>query len=301
MKKFIKNIFLSYMLFIAILLIGCSKKATTNTENISEPTINAEYYKKLGYHTIDYDENIEIICDETTKVTIKDFQIMVPNNSEITVNFNSNNSEFEYNNGNYISYSKGEVLTNFVINSELFDLNNCSIKIKKDTNISAKFKNFKTIGIAVYAVIDESDEEYQLFKNNEFTSSEVLEYKNNELTSTLMNLLCVYSNDASSIEDFAENKMLFSTTFKSTTENLEDNKFKLNISIEVFIETTKILPYTILKDENNNIYLYKLNENTDYLTTKTTIENISNTNSNLDCIEITFSHDLSFSDEYERI
>lgn len=293
MKNFIKTILCCFVAVTIFMCTSCSK-SDDNTEN-SQPTINAEYYKGLGYHTITFDNHTKIICENENKVTIDSNTIMVANNTNITIAFNTDNSEYILNNGNYVSYTSGKILSSFNVNTSIIDLDNTTIKTKEDLSISANFSNFKTIGVAVYAAILHN-EEYNKFVNNEFSNQEILSYNSNTITTSLNNLLFTYSNTATTKNDFFETALNSNTTFKSETSNLNNDKFKVKLSLEIFIETTEVFCYLILKDAENNIHLFKVDSHKDFFNNSISLENLSNENSNLDKIEIILSDNLSFSD-----
>lgn len=300
MKRILKSLFSLFLILFVFVSVGCSENNsdTPNSQDTpTTPTINEEYYKKLGYHTITYDSNILIECTDENVVIIDTTKIMTPNNTSITIKFNeTQNTGFENNNGKYINFSNGTYLSGFSVNTLTYNGNSSTIKVTTDLTISAKFTNFKTIGAAAYAIIPE-DEESSKFKNNEF--DELLTFDGNQISTTLNNMFYFYATNLS-LENYQTDKLKNNIVLASKTTIVDSQKFNANVAIEFPIDANEVYAYLLLVDENNNLILYFIENSQTVIGKSFEKSNISNSNSNLNSITIKLVADITTTDEYKK-
>ncbi len=285
MKRFL-NIFLSLVIIAFIFTLpACSNTDDDDNSN----TANKEYYLALGYHSITLDNYTDIVYGNANndKVTIDESTIMLPHNSKFSITFNlSNNTNFVFNNSNYICFETGKVLSNFTDGTNTYDIYENEITLKTDISISATFENFRTAGIAICPLTDNETQKPDITKKfNTFP--------------TTPNLLCYYSTD-SSFESFENNneKIVATTVYLTTPIALQNNKFELDICLETYLDTTKVYAYLVLIDENNCFYFFEKEFGTDFMNETLVFDNLSNANSNISKIKLSLSHDLSTREEY---
>lgn len=287
MKRFF-NIFLSLVIIsLIIILPACSN----NDDGDNNSNANEEYYLALGYYSITFDKYSSIIYDNKNndKVMISDSKIMLPHNSKFSIAFNlNNNSDFKFNNSNYINFSTGKILSTFTDGNKFYDIHDNSITLKNNLEITATFENFKVLGVAIFPIT----------ANNE-TSIPNLSGSFDMPPTDYKDLLYYYSKD-SSYESFANDtsQIVSKTTYKTTTTLLQDNKFELNICLETFLDTLSVQSYLILEDNSNNFYFYQKSFDDDFINTPVVFDNLSNPNSNIHKITLSLSYDLTTRDEY---
>ena len=286
MKRFF-NIFLSLVIIAVILILpACSN----NDDDSSNSTANEEYYSALGYHSITFDKYTNIIYnnENNDKAVISETKIMLPHNSTFSVSFNTeSNTDFHLNNSNHINFKTGKILSTFTDGSKNYDIHNNSIVLKDDLNISATFENFKTLGVAIFPIANDLD------------SAPDLSGKFSEISTIHSNLLYYYSKDAT-YESFANdtNQIVSKTSYLTTAIPIQNNKFQLDVCLEIYFDTISVNAYLILKDESNNYYFFEKAFDDDFIDTPLVFDNLSNTYSNIDKITLSLSHDLTTKDEY---
>ncbi len=278
----LKSILCLCLISIIFIVSGCSKNNDTTTE---EPTKNKEYYTLLGYHTITIDNYVKITADETVDlVSISKTELMVPNNSKVTISFDlENNKDFSFNNENYINISSGLVLSSFNYDEAIID-NGSTKTIKKDVSISANLESFKILGIAVFAASS--------------NSPDLSPYSGKFQSPSDFNSLLYFISEDDTADSFKTDKVSTNTIVK-VSSNTSNNKLEAVADIEVYAETTTAYIYLILKDSSDNYYLYK-SDNTLSLNESLTIDSLSSENSKLNKITIFVSDDISTKDTYEK-
>lgn len=285
LKKYIK-IFIGIASCFILLFVSCFFASCSNNSNDTDSeSPNEIYYRNLGYHSITFDKYANITSDEEI-VSISETKIMVANNTTITVNFNlESNIKFSENNGNFVNFEDGLIFSNFKINSDIHEIENNSIVVKKDLTIETNLNNFVTLGVAINSICDLTPT--KISRTGKFDN----------INTILNNLLYFYAND-SSISAFENDNLISSTTINSSTETISNDRFNLIISAEIFNDTSEIFLYLILEDSDKNYYLYKVNTPQTFLDNEITISNLSNSNSKLSSIKLTLSHDITVKDEY---
>lgn len=288
-----KNIFKSFICFILVtftlIISGCSNKNSnennSTNNNPQQEEHNEEYYSMLGYHKIEFDDYIKITSEDENVVEINTKKLMVPNNTNISISFNAeNNSDFKLNNNNFVNFKDGTILSSFKVNDTSYNPFNLSIKIKKDTTISAEFVSFETVGVSCYQ-IDE-------FKEPTVDCSGKFE----SLESATLNLDYFCATN-SNIESFSKSKVETNSTINLKTQE-SSGTFSLNVDFEIFMETTDIIIYLILKDENSSFYNFEIYSGEAVLETLITKDGFSNNNSELESVSIFLSNDISTRDSY---
>lgn len=284
MKNILKTALCCILCVICFTFTACSKKSNDND------SVNEEYYSALGYHKIEFDSYTNIVYDADDKVTISETKIMVPNNAEISLAFNAeSNTSFTYNNGTYINFSEGVLLSGFKTEDTTYETTNTTIVVKDNLTVSAEFVNFKSIGIAIYLTTSK----------NEVVDipSGKLEYLQIDANNPLY-----FKAPEVSINGFNQSTLLINnnsnTALKTKVTSIENNKFKVESKIEVYIETVTATVCLILTDKNSKIYLYKTDPITNIESSKTTFDNLSNKNSNLESLSVELSYDVSTTPEY---
>lgn len=278
----LKSILCLCLISIVFIVSGCSKNDDTTTE---EPIANKEYYTLSGYHTITIDNYTKITADETVDlVSISKTELMVPNNSKVTVSFDyENNKDFSFNNENYINISSGLVLSDFNFDETNID-NNSTKTIKKDVSISANLESFKILGVAVFATSSDNPD--------------LSPYSGKLQSTNDFNSLLYFITEDDSADNFETNEVSTNTIVK-VTSNISNNKLEAVADIEVYAETTTAYIYLIIKDSSDNYFLYK-SDNTLSLNESLTIDSLSSDNSKLNKITIFVSDDISTKDTYEK-
>lgn len=262
----------------------CNISACSKNDNVE--VLNEDYYSALGYHSITIDEYATISSDKNNLVVISKTKYMAKHNSTINVLFNiETNSDFIQNNGNVINFKEGQLLSGFQINANFYNTENASIIVKENLEIKSVLSNFNAVGIAINSICNRTPTKLDLSNKIE------------NIENTLEDCLYFYANSPA-IEDFSEDNLITNTTIKSSIENLQNNMFNLIISAEIFNDTTEVYIYIILRDENNDIYLYETEFKTNYLNEEIVINHFSNENSMLNAIKLTLSHDITVKDEY---
>ena len=214
---------------------------------------------------------------------------MLPHNSKFSIEFNAeNNSDFELNNSNYINFKTGKILYSFTDESKNYDIYNNSVTLKNNLNISATFKDFKVLGVAIFPVTNSNQNEIPTLLG-----------KFDSVSSINSNLLYYYSKDGS-YDSFANdtNQIAYKTTYNTTATLLQNNKFELEICLEIFFDTTSVYSYLILQDSSNNYYFFNKNFEDDFINNSIIFDNLSSPNSNINKITLSLSYDLSTKDEY---
>ena len=207
---------------------------------------------------------------------------------KFSVSFNTeNNVDFTLNNSNYINFSTGKILTSFTDGTKIFDINTNLITLKNNLNISANFENLQVLGVAIFQIIEN------------YTSLPNLSGKFDELPSDQPNLLYYYSKDAS-YESFANStsQIVHKTGYLTTATMLENDKFELDICLEIFVDTININAYLILKDETNHYYFYEKPFSDDFINESLIFDNLLGENNNIKKITLSLCYDLSTRDEY---
>ncbi|MBR7172287.1 MAG: hypothetical protein IKD36_00610 [Clostridia bacterium] len=287
MKNFLKR-FLCLALIISCFAITSCSNNKDDEDDETESKI--EYYSALGYHVVYFDKYTSIVCDDEDKVVISNSKIMVPNNTEISLEFNlSNNENFEMSNENYVSFADGLVLSGFNVDGKFYEISEATFKVKTNVSVSAKLNKFKTVGIAVYAIDD------VLFQ------PEVETGKLTSISVMNQNPLHFFTNTSVSPTGFSLSNLTSNTELSTSVTSLENNKFKVSVSMAIFIETIDVKINLILSDEESNIYLFEHEFDGDFLNTEISIKNLSNKNSNLDEFVLKLGTEIDINDEYEPI
>lgn len=285
MKKILKTLLCFILICTSFICVSCSNKNDDN-EN-GENVANKEYYLNLGYHSVTFDNYVTVSSESENKIVVSSTEIMVPNNSDISLEFNlSKNSSFEFSNGNYVNFSEGLILSGFEVGEKFYEVNNATLKVKEDITISAKLNKFKTVGIAVYAI------------DNLSTSPEIPSGKMDNISIVNENPLYFYANSVSA-SGFNESNINTNTELSTSVTLLEDNKFSAQIFMAIYEETLAVKINLILSDEESNIYLFEFEYDGAFWNTPITIENLDNKNSNLSSLTLILGNDIN--NEYERL
>ncbi len=291
----IKRIFCCVLITIAFLLPGCSNSKNNNLGDSSTPT-SEEYYEHIGYHKITFSKNIIISSEPADTVGASENKILIKNNAEITISYNTTNTDYVYNNGIYINKKEGTFISAFQANENFIDTQNATVKVKDDLIITEDIKDYSIHGIAAYYVVSNTNEESNKFKEQKFSNSEILKIENNTAITLLNHFKFIYTS-GNSIADFKTDKLQTNVIFKSSTINLSLQKFQLNICLDTYFETLETYLYLILEDEQHNLYFQKLT-NGEYAEGCTEVSNLSNKNSNLHTVKITITKNLEHQKNY---
>ena len=243
MKTISKYLLCFLFIFSIIFVASCSKNKTKAPE--TTPVPNEEYYAMLGYHTITFDTHTKILYEGEDKVVLENNKIMLPNNSTISLEYDlENNSNITLNHNNYFDFINGKVLVGFKSNDTSISLTDTTFKVKENLNISADFIDFDIIGIANYQIRPDFDLSIDI--SGRYTN----------LENMLKDTVYFYTTN-SSVENFQDSKLISNGTEDVYTTTISENKFKLNVELEIFMETTDITIYLIIKDANNGYYLFE--------------------------------------------
>ena len=284
MKNFLKKLICFTLIISSLMATSCSKKNNDNDKD----DVNKDYYYALGYHLITFDRYTSITTDSENKVVVSDTEIMIPNNTEVSLEFNlSNNNNFALSNENYVSFSDGLVLSGFTVGEKFYEVHETTFKVKSDITISAKLNKFKTVGIAVYAI------------DNLLFQPEVETGKLSSISVMNQNPLHFFTTTSVSPSGFDISNISTNTALSTHATSLENNKFKVNVSMAIFVETIDVKINLILSDEESNIYLFENEFDGDFWNKPISIKNLSNKNSNLDEFILTLGFDVT--DEYYTI
>lgn len=283
MNKILRILFCCFVVIITFSCISCSDDSN---ENESANTLNEEYYSALGYHTIEFDSYLTISCEDENMITINSQKVMVPNNTNITLNFDTeNNDNFVKNNKNFINFSEGTILSGFIVNENHIDIENATIKVKENLTISSNIISFEIVGLAYDQIVTAT-------QNNIDCSG-----KFNSITDAVSTLKYFYTSSCK-ISEFNNSKVTSNGTQNLSASQTQDSKFKLDAEIEIYIETIDINLYFILKDSNNNFYLIETDKSKTSLTSPFTLTDLSSQNCKLDQITISLSTDITTKNEY---
>ncbi len=283
MKKFLNLILCFVVAIIACALTSCSDGSKNNGQN----TQNEEYYRAIGYHSITYDKYISIISDKENIVSITTTKCMVKHNSKITITHNETlDDDFVSNNGNFVNFKTGIVLSSFKVNDKTYETNDATITVKNDLEIESNLSNFHTLGVAINAICNRTPEKLDL------------SHKFDNIETQLENCLYFYASDPQ-IQNFSQDNLIASTSIISSTENIPySDQFNLVVSAEIFTDSSDVFIYLILRDSENKFYLHEIEVGSNFLDKEITISKLSNNNSNLNKIKLTLSHDITVKDEY---
>lgn len=283
MKNILKTTLCFILCVICFTFTACSKKSN------DDDSVNEDYYSALGYHKIEFDSYTNIVYDADDKVTISETKIMVPNNAEISLVFNAeSNTSFTYNNGTYINFSEGVLLSGFKAEDTTYETTNTTIVVKDDLTVSAEFVNFKSIGVAIYLSTTNNSPEVPSGKLEylQIDANNPLYFKAPEISPDGFNETILNNNNNSNVR------------LKSKVTLSENNKFKVESIVEYYIEAISATVCLILTDSDSNIYLFTTETVNNIESTKIVFENLSNKNSNLEYLSVKFLIDISTTPEY---
>lgn len=286
MKRFF-SIFLCFLIMSFCPMLS----ACDNSNDNFEPTANPEYFLAVGYHKITFDRYTKIIYDNKNfdKVEIDDNTIMLPHNAKFKIEFNlENNTDFVLNSSNYVNLKESKILSGFSDSNKVYEVNTNNLILKNDINIFATFNNTKPVGVAIYGKMDtpENIEDKPLFSG---TLDKIPDSDS---------LLYIYSTTGSyeSFINFEEN-IISNATYKISVPTT-NNSFSIDVTFEIFVGTTAVYGYLILKDDDNNFYFINKDFDTDFENQCLTFDNLSKNNLNASNFSISLCYDLSTSAEY---
>lgn len=233
-----------------LLFVGCTPEAKTiSAENIKDNKTK-DYYKNLGYVSVEYDDCFTVGGD---LIYFDDGSVFAKSKSNISIEFQSD--DFVAYNSCFVNFKTSKILTGISVNSIEFSLSELSAdgyQVKSETSVKPVYKDFNLFGIA--AVIDDPT----------INDSNALQIHDGSLF-RIKNLLFVKATGTNLIQDARENSLDSNVEFKVSAAGT-----KLDFSLEFNTNKYDYTCYAILKTDDNLYYLialemsgdeYSLNEN----------------------------------------
>ena len=276
------------MIFCCVLFAGCSIESS-NTENSPD----SSYSSLIKGVSIKFSDEFYIECNSNNILTSDTNEIYVKKNTTIKPKFKDDFTDRISNSKNLkLDLTDSAIYKNIVINDEIIsfeDFKTYSIKATKDIVVSLSESSLKLVGIALYQKTS-ANKNYSQVKKNPENIDELLTIKNDQVIAD--DIFLTYCTS------FDDNTFLSNAANVVDSSILNNNSISRNINIEIFLETTEVIPSVICTDDENNFYLIhydavkiELNNNTQTILSLTDLK-ITDFN-NLSAFTLIVSHNLS--------